>query len=299
MNLLNALDLFVRIVERGGLAAAGRDLGLSPAMVTERLSALEEHYGARLLNRTTRALSLTDEGRLLLDGARQLVNDANDIEARIKLGVDQLSGLIRISAPLDLGRNTISKVVDSFIQAHPAINIELVLSDGYVDLAGQGIDLAVRFGELKDSSLNAVRLGPNRRLVCAAPTYLQRHGIPATPNDLRAHNCLLMRFGSGVDREWIFSDEGKSVAVTVTGNRIANDGDLVRQWCIEGHGIAFKSYWDIKDDLAQGRLQELLSTYAAAQNNIQVVYQGGKSIPKRVRAFIDALVNTFSQHGIY
>lgn len=299
MNLLNALDLFVRIVERGGLAAAGRDLGLSPAMVTERLSALEEHYGARLLNRTTRALSLTDEGRLLLDGARQLVNDANDIEARIKLGVNQLSGLIRISAPLDLGRNTISKVVDSFIQAHPAINIELVLSDGYVDLAGQGIDLAVRFGELKDSSLNAVRLGPNRRLVCAAPTYVQRHGIPATPNDLRAHNCLLMRFGSGVDREWIFSDEGKSVAVMVTGNRIANDGDLVRQWCIEGHGIAFKSYWDVKDDLAKGRLQELLSAYSAAQNNIQVVYQGGKSIPKRVRAFIDALVNTFSPQGIY
>lgn len=294
MNLVESLDLFIHIVERGGLAAAGRDLGLSPAMVTERLSALEQHYGARLLNRTTRAISLTDEGRLLLDGARQLVSDANDIEARIKLGVEQLSGLIRLSASIDLGRNLVNKVVDAFMEAHPAVSVELHLSDGYVDLAGQGIDLAVRLGDLKDSSLNAVRLGANRRLVCAAPTYLQKHGTPLTPNDLAKHNCLLMRFGTGIDREWTFIEAGKRRTVTVTGNRIANDGSLVRQWCLQGRGIALKSYWDVKDDLAQGRLQEILSDYATLQNSIHVVYQGGKAIPKRVRALIDALIVAFS-----
>lgn len=297
MNLIDALDLFIRINERGGLAAAGRDLGLSPAMVTERLSALEKHYGARLLNRTTRAFSLTDEGRLLLDRARQLVSDASDIEAQIKLGVDQLSGQVRISAPIDLGRNAIARVVDSFIQMHPAISIELLLSDGYVDLAGQGIDLAIRFGDLKDSSLNVVRLGPNRRILCASPAYLQEYGTPETPRDLHTHNCLLMRFGNSVDREWVFNEAGKRTVMTVSGNRIANDGSLVRQWCIAGHGIALKSYWDIKDDLANGVLQEILSSYSATQNNIQVVYQGGRAIPKRVRAFIDVLVKTFSQRN--
>lgn len=240
MNLVESLDLFVRIVERGGLAAAGRDLSLSPAMVTERLSALEAHYGARLLNRTTRALSLTDEGRLLLDSARQLVSDAHDIEARIKLGVHQLSGFIRLSAPIDLGRNRISNVVDAFITQHPNIHIELHLSDGYVDLAGQGIDLAVRLGDLKDSSLNAVRLASNRRIVCAAPSYLQQHGTPLTPSDLSKHNCLLMRFAAGVDREWTFTEVGLRRTVTVSGNRIANDGSLVRQWCLQGHGLALK-----------------------------------------------------------
>lgn len=302
MNLIDNLDLFVRITERGGLAAAGRDLGLSPAMVTERLSALEAHYGTRLVNRTTRALSLTDEGRILLDSARQLINDTKDIEARIKLGATQLSGLIRISAPLDLGRNTISKALDAFIATHPNISIELILSDGYIDLAAQGIDLAVRFGDLKDSSLNAVLLGANRRIVCASPAYLQKRGAPLKPQDLHAHNCLLMRFGAGVDREWIFNSGGKRLAVTVKGNRIANDGSLVRQWCIEGHGIALKSYWDVREDLAEGRLTELLRDYAGSHNNIQVVYQGGRAIPKRVRAVIDALVVAFAtvetgEHG--
>ena len=295
MDLISSLNLFVRIAEHGGMAAAGRDLGLSPAMVTERLSALEAHYGTRLINRTTRSLSLTDEGRLLLESARQLISDAKDIEARIRLGATQLSGLIRISAPLDLGRNIVSKTLDAFIATHPNISIELILSDGYVDLAAQGIDLAVRFGDLKDSSLNTVRLGINRRIVCASPAYIQHYGAPTTPQELLAHNCLLMRFGAGVDREWVFNNQGKRLSVTVKGNRIANDGSLVRQWCIEGHGIALKSYWDVVDDLAQGRLTELLSDYAGSQNTIQVVYQGGRAIPQRVRAAIDALAAAFAQ----
>lgn len=295
MDLISSLNLFVRIAEHGGMAAAGRDLGLSPAMVTERLSALEAHYSTRLINRTTRSLSLTDEGRLLLESARQLISDAKDIEARIRLGATQLSGLIRISAPLDLGRNIVSKTLDAFIATHPNISIELILSDGYVDLAAQGIDLAVRFGDLKDSSLNTVRLGINRRIVCASPAYIQRYGAPTTPQELLAHNCLLMRFGAGVDREWVFNNQGKRLSVTVKGNRIANDGSLVRQWCIEGRGIALKSYWDVVDDLAQGRLTELLSDYAGSQNTIQVVYQGGRAIPQRVRAAIDALAAAFAQ----
>lgn len=295
MNLIDSLDLFVRIVERGGLAAAGRDLGLSPAMVTERLAALETHYRARLLNRTTRSISLTDEGRLLFDGAKQLVSDAADIQARIQLGAHRISGHIRVSAPLDLGRNLIAQLLDQFMQAHPSISVELLLSDGYVDLAAQGIDLAVRLGDLKDSSLHAVRLGSNPRIVCAAPSYLQQHQAPRKPQDLLEHNCLLMRFGAGIDREWGFNEAGKTSTVIVNGNRISNDGSLVRHWCRLGHGIALKSYWDIKQDLAKGDLLELLSDFAKAPSSIHVVYQGGNALPKRVRSLIDMLVAGFSE----
>jgi DNA-binding transcriptional LysR family regulator len=294
MNLIEGLNLFVRIVERGGLAAAGRDLGLSPAVVTERLAGLEAHYGARLLTRTTRAISLTDEGRLLLTAARQLVSDASDIESRIRLGVDRLSGPIRLSVPNDLGRGRVKEVVDQLIETHPDISVELVLSDGYVDLVGQGLDLAVRYGDLKDSSLHAVRLGDNRRIVCASPAYLSQRGTPQRPSDLLHHNCLIMRFGSGLDREWHFVESGRRASQLVSGNRVANDGALVRSWCVQGYGIALKSHWDVKDDLAAGRLVEVLAPYAAPATSLQVLYTGGRSVPKRVRALIDSLAAAFS-----
>lgn len=294
MDRLESLALFIRIVERGGLAVAGRDFGLSPAVVTERLAALEAHYGARLLQRTTRSLSLTAEGRFLLDSARQLVSDADEIETRIRRGVDQISGPIRISAPIDLGRHRVAGVIDALIEAHPDIHVELVLSDGYVDLVGQGIDLAVRFGDLKDSSLHAVRLGANRRIVCAAPAYLARHGAPERPLDLLDHNCLLMRFGGGLDREWSFVEGGRRSTQVVSGNRVANDGGLVRTWCLRGYGIALKSYWDVKDDLAAGRVVELLASYAAPSTALQVLYPGGRTLPKRVRLLIDSLLAAFA-----
>lgn len=294
MNLLDSLALFVRIVERGGLAAAGRDLGLSPAGVTERLASIEAHYGTKLLNRTTRAISLTDEGKILLESARQLLSDANDIDARIRLGSQQISGTIRLSASLDLGRNMVARILDDFMQKHPAISIELMLSDGYVDIVGQGLDLAVRLGELKDSSLNAVKLGANQRIVCAAPAYLQKYGAPVQPCDLLDHNCLLMRFGSGIDREWAFLEEDRKKIYAVHGNRIANDGGLVRAWCIQGHGIALKSYWDIKHDLDAGRLVALLTPFLMPATAIQVLYPGGRAVPKRVRALIDFLVAEFA-----
>jgi DNA-binding transcriptional LysR family regulator len=281
-------------VERGGLAAAGRDLGLSPAVVTERLAALEAHYGARLLNRTTRAVSLTDEGRLLLSGARQLVSDASDMEARIRLGVDRISGPIRLSAPIDLGRQRLVPALDAFMAEHPDVTLELVLSDGYVDLAAQGIDLALRLGTLKDSSMRAVRLGSNRRVVCASPSYLAQRGTPQRPADLAHHNCLLMRFGTGVDREWAFVEGGRRSVQVVSGNRIANDGSLVRRWCLQGCGITLKSEWDLRDDLREGHLVALLESFEPPPSALQLLYQGGAAMPRRVRALIDALVTAFA-----
>lgn len=295
MDRLDSLALFLRIVEKGGLAAAGRDFGLSPAAVTERLAGLEAHYGARLLNRTTRSISLTDEGRLLLEGARGLVSEASDLEARVRLGVEQLSGPIRISAPFDLGRHRVVWMLDRFMVEHPDVTMDLSLTDGYVDLVAQGLDLGIRFGDLKDSSLRSKKLGSNRRLVCASPDYLERFGTPRHPDDLAGHNCLLMRFGDNIDQEWPFILEGKRKSVIVRGNRRANDGDLVRHWCREGHGIALKSIWDIREDLAEGRVVELLSRFEPPPTSLQALYPGGRNLPKRVRALIDFLGEQFAR----
>jgi len=287
--LIENLKLFLRIVEKGGLAAAGRETGLSPATVTDRLAALEAHYGARLLSRTTRSISLTDEGRELVTGARRILAEAEETEARIKLGVERISGAIHISAPSDLGRNQVVPLLDRFMVLNPEISIDLTLTDGYVDLVGQGIDLALRYGELSDSTMKALRLGSNRRLVCAAPDYLKLNGTPRHPNDLAHHNCLIMRFGANTDQDWSFTIDGQKRACRVYGNRIANDGDLIRQWCLTGYGVALKSEWDVHTDLAAGHLVEVLEAFAPEPNALQMVYPAGAVQPRRVRALMDFL----------
>ncbi len=291
--LIENLKLFLRIVEKKGLAAAGRDMGLAPATVSERLSALELHYGARLLTRTTRAISLTDEGRLLVASARRILSEAEEIEARIKLGADTLSGTLHVTAPVDLGRTRLVPLLDGFMAEHPNVDIDLMLSDGYVDLVGQGVDLGLRYGALSDSSMRARKLGNNRRLVCAAPHYLEKFGIPHHPDDLVGHNCLTMRFGHVVDREWCFLIDGKRYFYRVQGNRIANDGSLIRNWCLEGYGLALKSEWDVSADLEKGNLVTVLDRFECPPNALHIVYPAGVSQPRRVRVFMDYLSAAF------
>lgn len=287
--ILDSLKLFLRIVEKGGLAAAGREVGLSPASVSERLAALENYFGVSLLVRTTRAISLTDEGRALVDGARRLLAEADELESRVRWGSERIAGPIRMTAPEDLGRRSILPVIDAFLAAHPAVTIDLNLTDGYVDLVGQGMDIAVRHGRLADSGLRAKSLGDNRRIVCAAPSYLAAAGAPAHPDDLSGHDCIVMRFGQNIDREWTFLVEGKPYKVQVRGRRVANDGGLVRQWCKQGFGIALKSIRDIEEDLASGELVELLKDYSAGTTALQIVYPQSAVQPRRVRMLIEAI----------
>jgi len=292
--ILDNLTLFLRIVEKGGLAAAGRELGLSAASVSERLVALEKYYGAALLRRTTRAISLTDEGRLLVQGARRLLAEADELEALIRLGVKKISGPIRLSAPIDLGRSYLVPILDAFLAEHPEVTIDLNLTDGYVDLVGQGQDLAIRYGELADSTLRVKRLGNNSRVVCASPAYLSSKGLPQHPDDLADHECVLMRFGLTIDREWPFLIDGESRRVAVRGQRTANDGGLVRDWCRNGYGIARKSIWDVEADLKAGTLVELLQEFSAGSTGLQIVYPATQDQPKRVRLLIERIGQAFS-----
>lgn len=299
--LFNNLALFLRIVEKGSLAAAGRETGLSPTTVSERLAALEAHYGVVLLNRTTRAISLTEEGRILVEGAKEILSDMGDLDTRIRHGARSLSGPIRISAPSDLGRELVSSVVSDFLSEHLAISAELLLSDGYVDIVGQGFDLALRFGVITDSTLRVRTLGHVRRLVCASPEYVSTHGKPITPSDLKSHNCLIMRFGNSLDNVWRFGEASNKQIVTVRGNRISDDGALVRQWALAGHGIVLKSELDVARDIQSGRLVELLAAHSAPAAPLQMMFPPSRAQPRRVTAlaqkFQQAIADELSVHS--
>lgn len=284
--LIDNIRLFLKIAEKGSLVAAGRELGLSASTVSERLAALEAHYGVVLFNRTTRSISLTEAGRTLVEGARVVLGEVDDLDARIRYGAQTLSGPVRISAPVDLGRSILSDVVADFAEEHPAISIELSLSDGYVDIVGEGFDIALRFGAVTDSTLRIRSLGQFQRIVCAAPSYIEAHGAPQVPADLTGHNCLVMRFGRTLDNVWRF---GSGKAVTVRGNKTVNDGWLVRQWALAGQGIILKSELDVAGDLKSGRLVALLQDHQPPPNPLQMMFPPGRAQPRRVRALVEAV----------
>jgi DNA-binding transcriptional LysR family regulator len=258
------------------------------------LAQFSRRFAAALLNRTTRAISLTDEGRLLVQGARRLLAEADELEALIRLGVEKISGPIRLSAPIDLGRSTLVPILDAFLAEHPEVTIDLNLTDGYVDLVGQGQDFAIRYGELADSTLRVKRLVENRRIVCAAPAYLATRGTPQHPDDLVQHECLVMRYGLTTDRDWPFLIDGKERRVVVQGHRIANDGELVRVWCRNGLGIARKSRLDVEADLKTGNLVEVLQDFSSGDTGLQIVYPATQAQSKRVRFLIERIAKAFS-----
>ena len=188
-------------------------------------------------------------------------------------------------------------VVDAFLREHPTISVELLLSDGYLNVVDEGIDIAVRFGNLMDSTLRLRKLGEHERLVCAAPSYVKQHGAPRTPADLEAHNCIVMRFGLNLDNVWRFRVKRKELRVTVRGDRVANDSALVREWAVAGHGIVSKSELDVRDDIQAGRLVRLLDDFPATMLPLQMVFPPGRSQPRRVRAFADSLADAIQGSG--
>ncbi|WP_086931873.1 LysR family transcriptional regulator [Agarilytica rhodophyticola] len=284
------LTVFLQIVDKGSMRAAAKELGLSPATVSENLATLESHYGVVLLNRTTRSVSLTEEGRVLAEGARRLLDEIQYLDSQIRLGAESLSGLIRISSPIDIGRNLVVNVIDQFIKDYPNVVVEADFYDGFVDMIGSGIDLALRFGFVRDSSLRIRSVANITRIVCASPAYIKAHGEPQTPEDLQAHNCLIMRFGRQLDNVWYLGQGNAKQEIKVSGNRIANDSELMRNWCINGYGIMMKSELDIKKDIDEKRLVPLLTQYSAEPTPLQLLYPPSRAQPKRVCVFSEYLI---------
>ena len=288
MNSFKEIEAFVSVATRGSLSAAARADGVTPAMMGRRIDTLEERLGVKLLVRTTRKLSLTFEGSAFLEDCQRILNDLANAEASVSLGGVKASGHIKVSAPAGFGRRHVAPLVRDFLVTHPDVSCSLDLSDRVVDLVNEGVDCAIRIGELADSSLVSVRLADNRRVVVASPAYLARHGIPATPEALVAHNCLALN----PQRGWVFGnpeDPGHTQVQKVSGRFECNDGTVLREWALGGLGLAWRSMWEVEADLASGALVSVLDAFAAPTTGIYAVFPQNRRLPLRVRLLIDFL----------
>ncbi|WP_417695866.1 LysR family transcriptional regulator [Pseudomonas sp.] len=253
------LQLFVRAADLGSLSAAARVMDLSAAVASAALKRIEQHLGARLLARSTRSLRLTAEGEGFLEYARAALSSLDEGRRLLTSGQDQVSGVLQLSAPSDLGRNLLLPWLDAFQEEHPGLTVRLLLGDRIADLFKQPVDVALRYGEPEDSSLVALPVAPdNRRVLCASPAYLARHGEPVQLEQLAQHNCLLYMLGTRVHDRWRFHDGKREMSLTVSGDRFSDDADVVRRWAVAGAGIAYKSWLDVSTDVLAGRLKILL-----------------------------------------
>jgi DNA-binding transcriptional LysR family regulator len=296
MDKLKQLESFVSVATKGSLTAAARAEGVAPAIMGRRLDALEERLGVKLLVRTTRRITLTHEGSAFLEDCQRLLSDLANAEASVSAGGVKASGHLRITAPAGFGRRHVAPLVPKFRELHTDVTISLNLSDRVVDLAGEGFDCAVRVGDFPDSSLVSVRLGDNRRLCVATPGYLQRHGTPAHPNDLARFDCLTLSSDASQTRGWAFRlEEGDIAHFKPAGPLDCSDGQVLHDWCVQGWGIAWRSTWEVEQEIADGRLVEVLAGFAAPPNGIYAVFPQRKHLPLRVRLWIDFLKHHYAQ----
>ena len=299
MSRLKQIETFVSVAAKGSLTAAAQAEGVAPAVIGRRLDALEERLGVKLLVRTTRKLTLTFEGSAFLEDCQRIVNDMQNAEASVSEGGVKASGHVRLSAPAGFGRKHVAPLIPAFASAHPEVSIALDLSDRMVDLVNEGFDCAVRFGELPDSSLVSLRLAENRRVCVAAPGYLARHGTPQTLADLAHHNCLALAAGVNQQRGWMFQQDGKVVSIKVSGTLECSDGAVLHEWCLAGHGLAWRSSWEAGEDIAAGRLVTVLDEFAAPPIGIHAVFPQRRHLPLRVRLFLDFLKHTYERPGYW
>jgi DNA-binding transcriptional LysR family regulator len=283
MDRLKQIESFASVATKGSLTAAALAEGVAPAVIGRRIDALEERLGVKLLRRTTRRITLTHEGSA----------DLANAEASVSAGGVKASGHLRVTAPAGFGRRHVAPRVPEFVAAHPDVSVSLNLSDRVVDIVNEGFDCAVRVGDLPDSSLVSLRLADNRRLCVAAPSYVQQHGMPATPAELSLHPCLTLSSDASQTRGWAFLVDGQVTHMRLSGALDCSDGQVLHDWCLRGLGIAWRSTWEVEADVAAGRLQVLLDTYAAPPNGIYAVFPQRKHMPLRVRLWIDHLKARF------
>ena len=305
MDKLKAFETFVSVATRGSLSAAARAEDVAPAVIGRRLDALEEHLGVKLLVRTTRRLALTHEGAAFLDDCQRIIAEVAGAEASVSAGGVQASGHLRLTAPAGFGRRHVAPLVPTFHASHPRLRVSLNLSDRVVDLAGEGFDCAVRVGDLPDSSLISIRLADNRRLAVAAPEYLRRRGTPRHPRELAQHDCLVLSSDASQSRGWAFrvprSAAGQAAAehdvihLRPEGPLDCTDGQVLHDWCLAGHGIAWRSTWEVEGEIAAGLLVPVLERFAAPPNGIYAILpHATRHTPLRVRLWVDFLKDRYA-----
>lgn len=293
MDHFKQIATFASVASKGSLSSAARDEGVAPAVISRRLDALEARLGVKLLQRSTRSLSLTHEGAAFLEDCQRILNDLSNAEASVSLGGIKASGHLRISAPGGFGRQHVAPLIHEFVREHPEVTVSLDLSDRVVDLLNENMDCAVRIGVLPDSSLIGVKLAENQRLVVASPRYLQQHGVPRHPQELNTHNCLNL-VSSGAPSGWLFTIDGTATPIRVSGNLACNDGSSILDWVLNDAGLAWRSRWEVQQHLKNGLLVSVLDDFVAPPNAIYAVFPERKYLPLRLRLWIDFLKTRYS-----
>ncbi|MBZ9783025.1 LysR family transcriptional regulator [Pseudomonas sp. REP124] len=287
------LSFFYLLAEKGSLAATARELGVTPPAVSKRLSALEARLGTRLVNRTTRSMSLTDEGEIYLTHAERILTQIDEVEQMLSSCRAAPKGLIRINATLGFGRRYIGPALAAFHTRYPEVKVQLEISDHPLDLATHGFDLAIRIGALPDAAFHARKIASNRRLLCASPLYLEKHGTPARLTDLANHSCIFLRQNEATYGVWNFDSGERAQNIKVHGALSCNDGEIAMRWALDGYGILQRSEWDLARYVRSGRLRVLLQEHSN-RADIYAVYPQQLHLSARVRSLIDFLVERFA-----
>lgn len=285
------LGFFSTLAASGSLSATARELGLTAAAVSKHLTQMESRAGVPLVNRTTRRMMLTPEGELYLEHARRILDEINELSELLGSAKKRPEGLLRVNATLGFGRSHVAPAISRFVAAYPQVSVQLQLSVMPPPLTDDAFDVCIRFGEPPDTRVVARRLAPNRRLLCATPTYLARRGTPITPHDLAKHNCIGIRQGDEAYGVWrLTTGSGaakKTEAVKIRGNLTTNDGEIAVKWALDGHGILLRAEWDIKEYLQDGKLVQVLPNCETPNADIFAVYSQRHQMSNRIRAFVD------------
>ena len=285
------LEIFARVVSAGSMSAAARDMSLSPAVVSKRLRRLEDRLGTRLLQRTTRQIAVTEAGKGFYERVVAILASVEEAESFVTRRSAMASGILKISAPTSFGRMHIAPHLAAFMAAHPELTLHLELSDDFVDLVGDGFDVALRIAELNDSSLVARKLAPIHRVLCATPDYIARNGMPDTIDYLKGHTLL----STQAQDIWKLEDAvGAITALRPTSSIITNSNEVIRQAVLSGIGIGLRSTWDVGPELSDGRLEIVLPRYRASRGvGLFSVYPTRRFLPAKVRVFIDYMASLY------
>lgn len=296
MDLITSMSIFKRVVETGSFSAVARETGLSQPTVSKHVAELENRLGTKLLNRSTRQLSLTEAGKEYYDRCSELLSDLEELESSVGQSRSEPTGTLRVNIPVTFGRMYLLPILWEFMSQYPDLKIDLVMDDGYVDLVKDGVDLAIRVGPLPDSSLIARKIGDSPRVTVASPDYLAEHGEPKTLTDLEDHSCIVYTFLT-TRNEWHFNGASGEEKLRVHGDFSASSPDAIREAVVAGVGIAVTPLWLVHDALTQGKVKEILTDYDPTPLEIHAVYPDRRFVPRRVGLFIDHLKTSMKLPG--
>ena len=289
------LAFFHLLAKQGSLVATARELGVTPPAISKRLAALESRLGVRLVNRTTRSMSLTAEGELYYAHIARILAQIDEVEQLVSSTRATPKGLIRVNASLGFGRRHIGPALAAFYSQYPEVEIQLEIRDHPLDLATHGFDLGIRFGTLPDAALHARKIASNRRLLCASPLYIEKYGAPEKLSDLQNHNCIFIRQNESPYGVWNFNSGGRTENIKVRGALGCNDGEVALNWALEGYGLLLRAEWDIARYVRSGRLRLLMENHTPTRADVYAVYPQQLHLSARVRSLIDFLIERFKQ----